>query len=61
MSKKIRKQGKKAQRARAALYVKSDAGHWFRRIIKEQKDSPRVQEAVLSGKLDAWLGEGNTK
>ena len=46
----------KAQHRRAAeAYVKSDGGHWVRRIANEMKQSPRVIEAVTSGRLDRWL------
>lgn len=61
MSKQIRKQGKKAQRARAALYAKAGSGHWIRRIIKETQQSERTQSLVLSGALDKWLDPAETK
>jgi len=41
------KKTKSGHRRAAEAYTKSDQHHWYRRIAKEMKQSPRVQEYLL--------------
>lgn len=46
----------KAHAAAARAYVKSDGGHWTRRILKEMQGNQAVQDRVAKGRHD-WALE----
>lgn len=46
---------KKLADARKSPKKVKDHNHWYKRIVKEMKESKAVQELVISGKVDKLL------
>lgn len=64
MNRHTRRKNKKLGRSRKWLrkertaYVNANAYHWHRRIINSMKGCERVEDLILSGRVDNWLKKG---